>query len=153
VITPLPFASDEKWLNYETGCGEDDGNENDEPTQHAIIGMTKSAAIEQGVRGIRVNAAAPGPIAGGMTFKLADEVFAGSDKTFAETVLLGRHGTPEDLAGLLLLAVRRLELRDRHDALGRCSLHDSLVAHRAGSPRSYLDSPLVPMLDPKETEL
>jgi hypothetical protein len=31
-----------------------------------------------------------------MTFKLADEVFAGSKKTFAQTVPLGRHGTPED---------------------------------------------------------
>jgi hypothetical protein len=31
-----------------------------------------------------------------MTFKLADEVFAASNKTFAETVPLGRHGTPED---------------------------------------------------------
>jgi NAD(P)-dependent dehydrogenase (short-subunit alcohol dehydrogenase family) len=70
-------------------------------SKHAIIGMTKTAAIEQGARGIRVNAAAPGPIAGRMTFKLADEVFAGSDKTFAETVPLGRHGTPEDVAGLV----------------------------------------------------
>src|SRR6267142_362650 len=44
---------------------------------------------------------APGPIAGRMTFKLADEVFAGSSKTFAETVPLGRHGTPEDVAGMV----------------------------------------------------
>jgi NAD(P)-dependent dehydrogenase (short-subunit alcohol dehydrogenase family) len=71
------------------------------PRQHAIIGMTKTAAIEQGARGIRVNAAAPGPIDGRMTFKLADEVFAGSDKTFVETVPLGRRGTPEDVAGLV----------------------------------------------------
>jgi NAD(P)-dependent dehydrogenase (short-subunit alcohol dehydrogenase family) len=70
-------------------------------SKHAIIGMTKTAALEQGPRGIRVNAAAPGPIAGRMTFKLADEVFAGSKKTFAETVPLGRHGTPEDVAGLV----------------------------------------------------
>jgi NAD(P)-dependent dehydrogenase (short-subunit alcohol dehydrogenase family) len=70
-------------------------------SKHAIIGMTKTAALEQGSRGIRVNAAAPGPIAGHMTFKLADEVFAGSKKTFAETVPLGRHGTPEDVAGLV----------------------------------------------------
>jgi NAD(P)-dependent dehydrogenase (short-subunit alcohol dehydrogenase family) len=70
-------------------------------SKHAIIGMTKTAALEQGPRGIRVNAAAPGPIAGRMTFKPADEVFAGSKKTFAETVPLGRHGTPEDVAGLV----------------------------------------------------
>jgi NAD(P)-dependent dehydrogenase (short-subunit alcohol dehydrogenase family) len=70
-------------------------------SKHAVIGMTKTAALEQAPRGIRVNAAAPGPIAGRMTFKLADEVFAGSERTFAETVPLGRHGTPEDVAGLV----------------------------------------------------
>jgi NAD(P)-dependent dehydrogenase (short-subunit alcohol dehydrogenase family) len=70
-------------------------------SKHAIIGMTKTAALEQGPRGIRVNAAAPGPINGRMTFKLADEVFAGSKKTFAQTVPLGRDGTPEDVAGLV----------------------------------------------------
>jgi len=70
-------------------------------SKHAIIGMSKTAALEQGARGIRVNACAPGPIAGRMTFKLADEVFAGTSKTFAETVPLGRHGTPEDVAGMV----------------------------------------------------
>ena len=70
-------------------------------SKHAIIGLTKTAALEQGARGVRVNACCPGPIAGRMTFKLAEEVFAGSKKTFAETVPLGRHGTPEDVAGLV----------------------------------------------------
>jgi NAD(P)-dependent dehydrogenase (short-subunit alcohol dehydrogenase family) len=36
-----------------------------------------------------------------MTFKLAEEVFAGNGKSFAETVPLGRHGTPGDVAGLV----------------------------------------------------
>jgi len=31
-----------------------------------------------------------------MTFRLADEVFAGTTNSFAETVPLGHHGTPED---------------------------------------------------------
>jgi NAD(P)-dependent dehydrogenase (short-subunit alcohol dehydrogenase family) len=70
-------------------------------SKHAIIGLTKTAALEQGPRGVRVNACCPGPIAGRMTFKLAEEVFAGGKKTFAETVPLGRHGTPEDVAGLV----------------------------------------------------
>lgn len=70
-------------------------------SKHAIIGLTKTAALEQGARKVRVNACCPGPIAGRMTFKLAEEVFAGSNRTFAETVPLGRHGTPEDVAGLV----------------------------------------------------
>jgi NAD(P)-dependent dehydrogenase (short-subunit alcohol dehydrogenase family) len=70
-------------------------------SKHAIIGLTKTAALEQGARGIRVNACAPGPIAGRMTFKLADQVFAGTNKSFAESVPLGRHGTPDDVAGLV----------------------------------------------------
>src|ERR1700730_672615 len=68
---------------------------------HALLGSATSAGVEQGARGMRVNGCAPGPIAGRMTFKLADEVFAGTSKTFAETVPLGRHGTPEDVAGLV----------------------------------------------------
>lgn len=70
-------------------------------SKHAIIGLTKTAALEQGTRGIRVNACAPGPIAGKMTFKLADQVFADSAKSFADSVPLGRHGTPEEVAGLV----------------------------------------------------
>jgi NAD(P)-dependent dehydrogenase (short-subunit alcohol dehydrogenase family) len=70
-------------------------------SKHAIIGLTKAAALEQGPRRIRVSACCPGPIAGSMTFKLADEVFAGTGKTFAESVPLGRHGTPEEVAALV----------------------------------------------------
>ena len=45
--------------------------------------------------------AAQGPIAERMTFKFAEGVFAGTKKTFAGTVPVGRHGTPEDVAGLV----------------------------------------------------
>ena len=70
-------------------------------SKHAIIGLTKTAALEQGARGIRVNACAPGPIAGRMTFTLADQVFAGTDKSFADSVPLRRHGTPDEVAALV----------------------------------------------------
>jgi NAD(P)-dependent dehydrogenase (short-subunit alcohol dehydrogenase family) len=59
--------------------------------------MTKTAALEQGPRGIRVNAAAPGPIAGRMTFKLADEVFAGSKKPSPRRFPLGATARPKTL--------------------------------------------------------
>jgi NAD(P)-dependent dehydrogenase (short-subunit alcohol dehydrogenase family) len=63
-------------------------------SKHAIIGLTKTAALEQGARGIRVNACAPGPIARQMTFRLADQVFAETEKSFGDSVPLGRQDTP-----------------------------------------------------------
>src|SRR6202140_3051428 len=97
-------------------------------SKHAIIGLTKTAALEQGARKVRVNACCPGPIAGRMTFKLADEAFAGSNKTFAETVPLGRHGTGRCSGPRLLPVVGRLHVCDRHHTFGRRRLHDRLIA-------------------------
>ena len=97
-------------------------------SKHAIIGLTKTAALEQGARKVRVNACCPGPIAGTMTFKLAEEVFAGSNKTFAETVPLGRHGTGRCSGPRLLPVVGRLHVCDRHHTFGRRRLHDRLIA-------------------------
>jgi len=59
-----------------------------------IIGFTKSAAKEMGVRNIRHNAIAPGFIITEMTDQLPEEV----KKAWAETIPLRRGGTPEDVA-------------------------------------------------------
>lgn len=59
-----------------------------------IIGFTKSAAKEMGVRGIRHNAVAPGFIITEMTAVLPDEV----KQQWAEKIPLRRGGTPEDVA-------------------------------------------------------
>ena len=61
-----------------------------------IIGFTKSAAKEMGVRGIRHNAIAPGFIITEMTNTLPEEV----KKAWAETIPLKRGGTPEDVANV-----------------------------------------------------
>ena len=58
----------------------------------------------------------PGPSPGRMTFKLADQVFAGTDKSFADSVPLRRHGTPRGLGSCLFLAFRRFEVCDWYDA-------------------------------------
>jgi len=59
-----------------------------------IIGFTKSAAKEMGIRGIRHNAIAPGFIITEMTNQLPEDV----KKAWAETIPLKRGGTPEDVA-------------------------------------------------------
>ncbi len=71
-------------------------------SKHAIVGLTRVAALEQGARGVRVNAIAPGPIAGRMTFTLEDQVFQGNGQTFADGAPLRRHGTPDEVAALVM---------------------------------------------------
>ena len=63
-----------------------------------IIGFTKSAAKEMGVRGIRSNAIAPGFIETEMTAALPEEVRKG----WNEKIPLRRGGTPEDVANVTL---------------------------------------------------
>lgn len=93
----------------------------------AIIGMTKTGALEQGARRIGVDAAAPGAIAGKMTFKLADGLFAATEETFAETVPLGRHGTPEDVVCHVSHPLfGRVQPCDRYHAFGGRRVHHGL---------------------------
>ena len=64
--------------------------------KHAVIGLTKAAAVEYGPDGIRVNAVSPGAIRTGML----QQVF-GSDSVIDEMATahpIRRIGTPEDVA-------------------------------------------------------
>jgi len=63
-----------------------------------IIGFTKSAAKEMGVRNIRHNAIAPGFIITAMTDALPEEV----RKAWEQQIPLRRGGTPEDVANVAL---------------------------------------------------
>ena len=63
-----------------------------------IIGFTKSAAKEMGVRNIRHNAIAPGFIITAMTNALPEDV----RKQWESLILLRRGGTPEDVANVAL---------------------------------------------------
>lgn len=72
------------------------GQVNYAASKAGVIGMTKSAAKELGVRGITVNAIAPGFIATDMTDALPAEVREKAEKQIA----LGRFGRPEEIAAL-----------------------------------------------------
>jgi NAD(P)-dependent dehydrogenase (short-subunit alcohol dehydrogenase family) len=62
--------------------------------KHAILGLTKVAALDYAHRNIRVNAVAPGPIDSHRLWQLTDEQRAG----IAARVPLGRSGQPQEVA-------------------------------------------------------
>jgi NAD(P)-dependent dehydrogenase (short-subunit alcohol dehydrogenase family) len=69
-------------------------------SKHAVEGLTKSAALEVALSGVRINAVAPGPTETGMLNR-----FAGSAERKAglvSTVPLGRVAQPDEIANAIL---------------------------------------------------
>jgi NAD(P)-dependent dehydrogenase (short-subunit alcohol dehydrogenase family) len=68
-------------------------------SKHAVIGLTRSAALDLGPRGIRVNAICPGPVEGRMMSSLAARIDPdhGHDVVLSG-VPLGRYTTPTEIA-------------------------------------------------------
>lgn len=74
-------------------------------SKHAVIGMTKNAALEYGKAGIRVNAVCPGGIDTRMLDSLANQATAGaqdSNQMMDPLHPLGRIGTPDEVANLIV---------------------------------------------------
>jgi NAD(P)-dependent dehydrogenase (short-subunit alcohol dehydrogenase family) len=71
-------------------------------SKHAVIGLTKSAALEYASRGIRINAIAPG----GTDTPLLDRITGGSETEMRREFIgyhpMGRIGTPEEIAEAVL---------------------------------------------------
>jgi len=74
------------------------GQANYAASKAGVIGLTLSTAKELGSRGVRVNAVAPGYIQTAMTAALPEDVRA----KMLERIPLGRLGTPEDIANVVL---------------------------------------------------
>jgi NAD(P)-dependent dehydrogenase (short-subunit alcohol dehydrogenase family) len=74
-------------------------------SKHAVIGMTKLAAIEFAPRRIRVNAVCPAPTATEMMFELAREKspddLDGFRRGFEQNIPLGRYGEAEEVANAI----------------------------------------------------
>ncbi|QXV99947.1 MULTISPECIES: glucose 1-dehydrogenase [Rhodococcus] len=77
-------------------------------TKAGIIGLTQSVAAELRPHGIRVNAVIPGAVVSAMTADLtaggADDI-DGARASLGRTALMGRPGTPEDIAAAALYLV------------------------------------------------
>ncbi|HEY8467009.1 MAG TPA: SDR family oxidoreductase [Solirubrobacterales bacterium] len=70
-------------------------------SKHAVIGLTRSAAVAGGPRGIRVNAIAPGIIPTELFGSSAQPGGSGDMEQRATTTPLRRAGKPEEVAGLV----------------------------------------------------
>lgn len=72
-------------------------------SKHAVIGLTKSFAVELGRKGVTVNCICPGPIRTGMTAGISD---AEKESYAKRRVPLRRYGEPEEVAhGILSLVL------------------------------------------------
>jgi NAD(P)-dependent dehydrogenase (short-subunit alcohol dehydrogenase family) len=70
-------------------------------SKHAVVGLTRSAALEAAHQGVRVNAVTLGAIETAMH----DRVMGGSEENkaaYAATIPQGRPGTPEEAADLIV---------------------------------------------------
>lgn len=69
-------------------------------SKHAVMGLTKTAALEYFPQGIRINAVLPGII----DTPFQDRVWGdeASKQAFANATVAGRSGTPEEVAGAAL---------------------------------------------------
>lgn len=68
-------------------------------SKHAVIGMTRSVALEQAARGVRVNAICPGPVEGRMMTSLEDGTgLDDGHAAFLATVPLARYAAASEIA-------------------------------------------------------
>ena len=71
-------------------------------SKHAVLGLTKTAALEYATQGIRVNAVSPG----GIMTPMLDRFTGGTDTDFYKQLEamhpMGRTGTPEEIAEAVL---------------------------------------------------
>src|SRR5262245_21568880 len=66
-------------------------------SKHGVVGLTRTAAIEYGPKGLRINAVCPGWVHTALTEAITDD-HPQLEQTLVERYPLGRVGTPEEVA-------------------------------------------------------
>lgn len=68
-------------------------------SKHAVVGLTKAAALEFAARGIRVNALCPGGVATPLV-EHTQQQGAGSEEAARDMIPMRRLGTPQEIAAV-----------------------------------------------------
>jgi NAD(P)-dependent dehydrogenase (short-subunit alcohol dehydrogenase family) len=71
-------------------------------SKHAVMGLTRSAALEYAREGIRVNAVSPGPIETPMLDRFMGQFGPDAERQFLAALPIGRKGRPEEIAEAVL---------------------------------------------------
>ena len=71
-------------------------------SKHAVLGLTRSAALDYAGRGIRINAICPGSIDTPMLRKAMERRGRDVDETARRLSLIGRFGRPDEIASAAL---------------------------------------------------
>ena len=71
-------------------------------SKHAVIGITRTAALEAAAKNIRVNAVCPAPISGRMMNSIEENLGASEDQ-FEQSIPLGRYGKVQEVANLVTM--------------------------------------------------
>ena len=101
----VPHMKERKWgrviyISSIMAFGSKVGRSSYSATKVALVGMTRTNALELGPYGITVNCLAPGPFLTELPMQLLSDE---EKKVFAERTALGRWGDPRELAGSALL--------------------------------------------------
>lgn len=75
-------------------------------SKHAVIGLTKTAAVEVAESGVRINAICPAPVNTRMMRSIESNIAPGNEgavqKQFAESISVKRYGEPSEIANLVV---------------------------------------------------
>lgn len=75
-------------------------------SKHAVLGLTRAAAVEWGAKGLRVNCINPGPIESRMMSAIEQGANPGAGDAvhdgYAATIPMQRYGTPQEVADVVV---------------------------------------------------